>query len=425
MQAQFGSGTRWTTLLDTVDSVVAANEDKINFGAKWFPSSTGSCLPNQCAVSSSFDVVPAPNNHATMMPILNGISEPNIYCLTPTPAAWTETRDALDSMFPGEANALMLVIDGAIHSACEPPTHTQLVNAIEAEAPDMATYVVGIGTAGESASNANQYAIAGGARQEDASCFTQGTVNIPAGTASITFQYSKNANGSAGADYVWIDDIQLSGGATFSDDFESGDFSAGSYTLGGDVPWVVDRSAPFSGEFSARTGTLTHDQSSELTLTVNAASPATLTYRRRTETEANIDYLRILADGATLDFASGTSACPPFYFETTDPAQLDAAMNDIATSVIPCDVELGNPPPFGDEVDVKIAGVQYLRLDSTTPGFDCEDETGWHYTDELGTTCDTDIPFACDKITLCGAACDAFKAMTTPTADITYFCEAG
>jgi hypothetical protein len=100
-------------------------------------------------------------------------------------------------------------------------------------------------------------------------------------------------------------------------------------------------------------------------------------------------------------------------------------MADIAASVVVCDIDLGNPPPFEDEVDVKIDGIQYSRLDSTAPGFDCDNSVGWYYTQEATTTCDTDIPFSCDQITLCGAACDDFKLLSPPTADITYFCEAG
>ena len=74
---------------------------------------------------------------------------------------------------------------------------------------------------------------------------------------------------------------------------------------------------------------------------------------------------------------------------------------------------------------MKVNGVQYVRLDSNAPGFDCDNEVGWYYTDEAATTCETDIPFSCVKVSLCGAACDDFKVLSPPTADVTFFCEAG
>lgn len=68
--------------------------------------------------------------------------------------------------------------------------------------------------------------------------------------------------------------------------------------------------------------------------------------------------------------------------------------------------------------------MQYSRLDSTAPGFDCDNSVGWYYTDEATTDCELS-PFSCDNISLCGAACVGFKAQTPPTAEVTYFCNAG
>ena len=100
-------------------------------------------------------------------------------------------------------------------------------------------------------------------------------------------------------------------------------------------------------------------------------------------------------------------------------------MEEIISSVIVCEIDLGLAPPDGDEVSVKVEGVQYVRLDPSTPGFDCDGTDGWYYTQEPTTTCETDVPFSCDEITLCGAACTTFKGLAIPTADVIFYCDAG
>ena len=150
-----------------------------------------------------------------------------------------------------------------------------------------------------------------------------------------------------------------------------------------------------------------------------------LTFQRRVESQSGSDYLQVLVNGVQQIQRSGSTGCAPFYFETTSPAQLSQAMADIAASVITCEIDLGIAPPFEDEVDVKVDGVQYVRLDSNSPTFDCDATDGWYYTLESTTTCETDIPFSCDQISLCGAACSSFKALVTPAADVTFFCDAG
>ena len=126
MNNTFGGSTRWFTLVDTVDTVVQANDDKINFGMKWFPSPT-SC-GNSCVVNAGFTVDPAPNNHTPIMTPLNALGAPAGSCQTPSSTAWTETEAAFNNQYPGEANAIMFVIDGAVNCS---QSHATTVNAIE------------------------------------------------------------------------------------------------------------------------------------------------------------------------------------------------------------------------------------------------------------------------------------------------------
>jgi hypothetical protein len=101
---------------------------------------------------------------------------------------------------------------------------------------------------------------------------------------------------------------------------------------------------------------------------------------------------------------------PTAYYGTTSQAQLEAELQGILSGLATCDIQLSIPPPNPDLVDVQVGGVQYTQISST----DCmNNQPGWYYSTQY------------TQITLCGQACDDFKAMSTPTADVSFFCSAG
>ena len=85
-------------------------------------------------------------------------------------------------------------------------------------------------------------------------------------------------------------------------------------------------------------------------------------------------------------------------------------MDQIAASLITCDLPLSVPPLSPDDISVTVNGATYDQI----TGADCMNNVdGWYYSIQY------------TQLTLCGTACDEFKAMATPAADVEYFCTGG
>ena len=98
------------------------------------------------------------------------------------------------------------------------------------------------------------------------------------------------------------------------------------------------------------------------------------------------------------------------YYPGDNPAELLAAIDAIAASVVTCEIQLSVPPLDPTLVDITVDGVLYDQI----TGADCANNVaGWYFSTPYTT------------VTLCGNACDAFKAMATPTADVEFFCPGG
>ena len=68
------------------------------------------------------------------------------------------------------------------------------------------------------------------------------------------------------------------------------------------------------------------------------------------------------------------------------------------------------PPLDPNAVTVTVDGVSYDQITAA----ECQaNQAGWYYSTQY------------TAITLCGAACDEFKLLPTPTADVEYFCSGG
>jgi hypothetical protein len=155
--------TRWDGLVSVVDDVTAQFGANIEFGIKWFPSSTTECTSTsgKCDVTSSFDVSPALNNNTDIMLALNAMTNLGS-CSTPTQHAMEQSLVAMNNFVQAsDVGAIMLIIDGGVATFCSGNTQTGTVAAVTAAKDDgFNTYVVGI-DAGTSA-EANEYAVAGG-----------------------------------------------------------------------------------------------------------------------------------------------------------------------------------------------------------------------------------------------------------------------
>ena len=108
--------------------------------------------------------------------------------------------------------------------------------------------------------------------------------------------------------------------ANYTDNFESGGLSEIPWTTSGNLPWSVPATgAPTnvaSGSFAARSGAITHNQSSSLLLTAdfNAGNGS---FAYKTSCEANWDNLEFLVDGVLIQQWSGEQGWARFAFPVT------------------------------------------------------------------------------------------------------------
>jgi PKD repeat protein len=89
------------------------------------------------------------------------------------------------------------------------------------------------------------------------------------------------------------------------EDFETGNFSQFEWQFGGTLPWLVTNTNPYQGSYCARSGVITHNQDSFMSLTYNVYAPANITFYYRVESEANYDYLKFSIDNVELGSWSG------------------------------------------------------------------------------------------------------------------------
>ncbi|MCA9714302.1 MAG: hypothetical protein H6713_34040 [Myxococcales bacterium] len=87
------------------------------------------------------------------------------------------------------------------------------------------------------------------------------------------------------------------------------------------------------------------------------------------------------------------------YYPGNDPAQLEAAFEQVAGDVIECIVTLDSPPSDPDSYKVEVDGVEYDYVN------DCGEGDGWTFVPNTMN----------EQLELCGVACQEFKAGKTLT----------
>ena len=135
-------------------------------------------------------------------------------------------------------------------------------------------------TLGDLASGAQQYAV-----------FTINTpANAPIGTMG-KLTLALNAKGK----YTFTKDYLLSVGK-IGEDFESNSFDRLPWEQSGSLPWTITNSNPQSGTFCARSGAITHAQSSTLSITFNILRDGQISFYRKVSSEAGYDRLLFYID---------------------------------------------------------------------------------------------------------------------------------
>jgi len=108
--------------------------------------------------------------------------------------------------------------------------------------------------------------------------------------------------------------------ASYTDNFESGDFSGLSWIVSGNAPWSVPATgAPTnvaSGTYAARSGAISHNESTSLKLTANfIAGNGSFAYK--VSSEATWDNLKFFIDGAQNQQWSGEQGWARYAFPIT------------------------------------------------------------------------------------------------------------
>ncbi|NQV18676.1 MAG: carboxypeptidase regulatory-like domain-containing protein [Armatimonadetes bacterium] len=90
------------------------------------------------------------------------------------------------------------------------------------------------------------------------------------------------------------------------EDFENNNFLSFDWEFGGNADWITTTGA-YEGMYCAKSGSISHNQSTSLTLTADVVADGEISFYRKVSSEANYDYLRFYVDNTQLGSWSGTS----------------------------------------------------------------------------------------------------------------------
>ncbi|MCK9424079.1 MAG: C25 family cysteine peptidase [Bacteroidales bacterium] len=138
----------------------------------------------------------------------------------------------------------------------------------------------------------------------------------PSQTVTATFNITASADAPIGStvdiNYSIVSHFGYNAVKTFVakvglvlEDFESGGFTQFAWTQGGNQPWSVTNVDPYEGIYSAKSGTITHSQKSDLSLQMNVTNPDSISFYYKTSSESGYDYLKFFLDGTSIGEWSG------------------------------------------------------------------------------------------------------------------------
>lgn len=92
-----------------------------------------------------------------------------------------------------------------------------------------------------------------------------------------------------------------------NDNFESGNWQNLKWQSPDPAPWQVDRQYTYDGQWAAKSGRISHDQSSYLLLTAETNADGEISFYKRVSSEHGYDFLRFYIDNVLQDEWSGES----------------------------------------------------------------------------------------------------------------------
>lgn len=124
-----------------------------------------------------------------------------------------------------------------------------------------------------------------------------------------TFWYTQQYYTTSGTNWnTRIGSFKISGGGTappvdLNDAVDNADLS---FTGGSDADWVTDTTTFYHDHDSAKSGSITHSQSSYFESTMNCTTAKRISFYWKVSSEVNFDYLAFYLDGALQDRISGS-----------------------------------------------------------------------------------------------------------------------
>ncbi|MCB9595862.1 MAG: hypothetical protein H6719_24285 [Sandaracinaceae bacterium] len=134
--------------------------------------------------------------------------------------------------------------------------------------------------------------------------WTRSSVVLAPGAHAVEWRYVKDGSSTSGDDRVWIDDVTVAP-ATPSEGFEATALPAG-WTTSGSASWTVTTAQAHGGARSARSGAITHSQTTSLFYTAMYGAAGSVSFWRRVSSESSYDYLEFYLDGALQDRWAGS-----------------------------------------------------------------------------------------------------------------------
>ncbi len=126
-------------------------------------------------------------------------------------------------------------------------------------------------------------------------------VSTPMGTV-VDFTLDVAA-GNYGVSKAYYESVGL-----IVEDWETGDFSKFPWVFGGDADWTLVTVDPYEGIYSAKSGTIDHNQTSELFVTLETTVDDTISFYRKVSSESGYDFLQFWIDGTMAASWSGEVA---------------------------------------------------------------------------------------------------------------------
>ncbi len=91
----------------------------------------------------------------------------------------------------------------------------------------------------------------------------------------------------------------------FSENWETADFSRYSWLFDGKTPWTLNDSIVYEGLYAARSGEISHDEFSEMSISMNVSFADSISFYRKVSSEKDWDWLGFFIDGVWQDQWSG------------------------------------------------------------------------------------------------------------------------